>query len=236
MKTILLSAILSLLFISPLFSASPIFHVRTVEGEAALVVQLANLEKARTEIFLQTIEGRRQYSNYFTGRNGHSLKLAMEGMQDGTYLLGMSNRSASELVAFRYASGKISFFEEQDNLSVKNGISRNVSQPLGNKDQVIAHISAARGGGVINVQLSNLKALPVHTSIISLAGVNWYEEVNEVRNGFSRNYLTRGLPDADYYLYIKVGATQAIQFFRIKGDDVVLGNLQRIEVPAGERS
>ncbi len=236
MKTILLSTILSLLFIHPLFSANPIFHVRSVEREAAIVIQLANLEKARTEIFLKTIDGRRQYSNYISGKNGHSLKLAMEGMEDGAYLLGMSNKSGSAFVAFIYSSGKISFFKEQGSPAVKNGVCRNVSQPLGNQEQAIAHISTASGGSAINVQLSNLKSRPVYTRITSLSGINWHQEVEEVRNGFSRNYLTDGLPDGGYYFFFRVGPTQAVQFFRVESGNVMLGNLHRVEAPAGEKS
>lgn len=236
MKTILLNVILSLVLAGPAFSARPVIHVHSVEGKAAIFVQLANLEKARTEVFLKTIDGRLQYSGFISGKNGHTLQLTLDGMEEGAYLLGVSNKATLELRAFLYTSGNINFFEEQGGAAVSKGLSRNVSQPLGEKDPVIASITAADKGALINVQLSNLRSKPVHTRIISLTGISWHEETEEARNGFSRNYITEGLPDGPYYLYVKAGATQLVQFFTVEGGGVVLGSLQRAEAPGGSRS
>ena len=236
MKTILLNAIMCLLAFSPAFSAGPIVHFHAADGEAAVVVQLANLEQARTEIFLKTIDGRLQYSGFISGENGYSLRLAMEGMEEGTYILGVSNKAARELKAFTFFAGRAHFFEGQGKGVTRNGLSRNVSQPLGRKGQVLANISASGEGALINVRLSNLNSEPVQTRITSLTGLNWHQEVEEAHNGFSRNYITEGLPDGAYYLFLKAGATRIVQFFDVEDGQVVLGNLQRAEVPEGSRS
>ncbi|MCB0586792.1 MAG: hypothetical protein KDD06_15900 [Phaeodactylibacter sp.] len=236
MKTILCNVILSLLLFNTAFSAGPVFQVNVVDGEAAVVVQLANLEKTRTEVFLKTIDGRLWYSDFISGENGHSLKLDLEGMEEGAYLLGVSGKKVKAVKAFVFSAGSIHFFEQQDDGTSANGMSRNVSQPLGYKEKVVANISASSRGEFLNVQLSNLKSNPVQARITSLSGLNWHREHQETRNGFSKNYITEGMPEGDYYLYLKSGATEIIQFFSVREGQLALGDLLRAEVPAGSRS
>ena len=233
MKTIFWSAILSLFAFNPAFSARLIVHFHAAESEAAVVVQLANLEQARTEVFLKTIDGRQRYSDFISGENGYSLRLVMEGMEEGSYILGVSNKSAREVKAFTFFAGQVRFFEVQGQGVSRNGLSRNVSQPLGSNEQVLANIGASGEGGLVNVQLSNLNSAPVHTHIISLTGLSWYQGVEESRNGFSRNYITKGLPDGAYYLFLQAGAARIVQFFEIEEGKVLLGSLQRAEAPEG---
>ena len=238
MKTILLNVMFCLLFFNPAFSAKPIVHVNAVEGKPALIVQVANLEKARTEVLLKDMDGRLEYSGHISGRNGHSLKLNLEGLAEGAYLLGVSNRNFREVKAFIIAGGQIRFFESQGAGTDVDGLGRNASQPLSNRGRgdVIANIRTAGGEGLLNVQLSNLRSKPVHTRITSLSGLNWHQEVETARNGFSRNYITKGMPDGAYYLFVEAGQTRIVQFFEIDKGHVVLGSIQRAEVPADMKS
>ena len=213
------------LFVHPAAASSHII-ARFTPGETAktIEVQLANLQKKRTQVAIQDVHGKLWFSEYIDAEDGYTKKLNLTGMPDGAYLCFVQNKSDRHTRAFRLTQTTLTFFEP----SGPSNSGAGVLVHTGGSRPCIARIAAA-ADPVIRLQLANLDQQDALIRLVALGDGIAFEQKVTGEYGYAKQLNLKGMPPGRYFLYIKIGDASLIQYIRFEPDGLQLEEIQRLE-------
>ena len=190
------------------------------ETPKAIAVELRDLDGARTHIHIMNYQGVTVYSDYLWGEDRYAANYVMEGMPLGDYLIHISNRTGRKVRAIHLSDENLSLFtftrpqasgKESDFTAAKR------------EGQFLARFSTVEGEPALGVQLANLKYQPTTLFMARLEGIPIMDKKLDNPHAYARQLNLNGLPEGNYYYYVKNRETSLFQMFRIKGESVELG-------------
>lgn len=193
------------------------FEKGSVPGK--VVLRLANLEKQSTQIAVQSVDGTIWFSKYIRRKSGFATKLDLRRLPDGDYVLFVRNRNGMSAKVFSMAANDIAFFENTSQKS-KEG-------------QLITHFNDM-GDLSMGVQLANLQNRPVSIQVVTMGYEQLFSNTISGNNGFAKSFNMSNASEGDYFVHVKAFDATVVQFFKVVGNQLMLGNRQRLGRPIEE--
>lgn len=209
-------------------TTTPPMIIRISQGEPAksIDVQLANLQRQRTQIAIQDVNGKLWYSEFCEKEDGYAKRLNLDGMPEGQYVCFVKNRRGHSTRAFRLNANDLSFFETPG------------SSNLGDNHRVYtgaARASIVRIGAdetnVIHLQLANLQQQNALIRLNALGEGVAFEQKVQGQSGYAQKINLTGMIPGAYFLYLKAGNAAMIQHFNLDAEGIELGKLEQLDQP-----
>lgn len=201
--------------------------VRITKGDAVkmLNVQVANLQKERTQVCLQDMDGKIWFSDYVLREAAYAKKFNLNGMPDGDYLFFVSNKRGSHLQMITMGERHIDFFRPIIAEPI-NPVAVFAGTNIKKRGKLITYITK-QNDNTIGVQLANLEGKAATIRINAVGEAMAFSETTEGKEGYAKLLNTTGMIPGKYFLYVKTEKTTVVQFFDVTKEGVKLGNGQK---------
>ena len=204
---------------------APSMIVRISKGDDAksIALQLANLQKYRTQIAVQDLAGKLWYSEYVEREDGFAQKLDLSALPDGAYICFVKNRAGEYTRSFSLRGTALVFFENGS----KCNSGAAVFVHTGKERPAMARIAAV--SDAIRLQLNNLMKSDVLIQLhVPGVGVAFQEQVSG-ENGYAKMIRLGGMDKGNYLLYLKIGNTMLMQHLELTKEGVQMGALEHLD-------
>lgn len=233
MKNLLLLTAMLFTFTMTIASNDPIIiHIQKA-GNQKIEVQLANLEKKRTSIFIQDVKGNTWVTDYAWNEAGYNKMIDMSDMPTGDYLVVVTKQRNVYAKAFTLTPKYLIFFETEKKNITRNTTAQLVSFQNKNRTQqsIIANIRA-QDKNVINIQLANLQSKPVTTNLYHIGNTSALEDKVAGENGYNKDWNLSGMPYGSYYVHVQTPEESILVFFDFTVNGIVVKSKQHLFMPS----
>jgi len=205
-----------------------IVSIEKSDDAKALEIRLANLEMKHTQITLLDAEGKSWYFHNVSKDVGYSAKLNLEGMPDNDYVVFIKNKKGQHFQAFSMEGEDITFFQLQNAGSIKNLTASLENYEMKETAQLISKVTAEMNRS-LGVRIANLKEAPTTLRLFSDGGTKIQTEKVANEHAYAKNWDLQNVADGNYFLYIESGNTTVVQSIKVKGNNVEIGAVQRLD-------
>lgn len=233
MKNLCLLTVVLFTYITLNANDDPIIvKIRQVDAKK-IDIQLANLEKKRTGIFILNIKGGTWLSDYTWNETGYHKIIDMTEMPTGEYLIIVSKREYVFAKAFELTSKHLIFFdiekkdtEYRTTAQLVNLNNKNIAQK-----SIIANVTAQNANS-IKVQLANLQGKLVIMNLYHIGNSSAFEDKVSGEIGYNKDWNLTGMPYGSYYVHLQTLAEESIVvFFDFTADGIMLKSKQYLFMP-----
>lgn len=215
------------LFARPAAAASPmIARFTPAESAKTIDVQLANLQKQRTHVAIQDMQGKLWFSEYIDREDGYAKKLSLSGMPEGAYVCFVQNKSDRFTQAFRLDAAALVFFEPSDARNSGAGMLVHT----GGSRPCIVRIGTG-SDQLIRLQMANVGQQNVLIRLNALGDGLAFEQKITGEQAYAQNLNLQGMAAGDYFLYLKIGEASLIQYVRLSSAGLQLEGIERLDGP-----
>lgn len=211
---------------SAMAASTPAMIIRITPGEASksIDVQLANLQRQRTQIAIQDVNGKLWYSEFCEKENGYAKRLNLDGIPEGQYICFVQNRRGRSTQAFRMQTNALSFFEApaKSNVDDTHRVYTGVAHPS------IVRIKA-ENANTIQLQLANLQHQNVLIRLNALGEGTAFEQKLQGHAGYAQKIDLTGMLPGAYFLYLKAGDAVLIQHLNLSAEGIQFGKLEKFD-------
>ncbi len=211
-------------------AANLILKIEPGNTPKTLQIRLANLQKFRTEIAIQSTDGTVWHSQFINNKTGYSALFDLKTIADGEFILFVKNKKSSVSQGFSMNGNDFAFFQKMEAAPQKS-LAQLVSQNTDEKGKLITHFTST-GGLFFDLQLANLQKQPTAVRINSLGGGSLFDEKVCGEIGYAKSINLTGAQNGQYFIAIRAGDATVVQFFSIKNNELTFGGSQRLERPA----
>ncbi|MCB0520583.1 MAG: hypothetical protein H6577_24700 [Lewinellaceae bacterium] len=194
-------------------------------GQEAMTIemQLSHLNKQRTVVSLQDMEGKEWFSTVIWKKETAGKLLNLSGMPTGDYLLWITGGAGEYLQMLNLGHETVKLFEpaSQEDL-VEGTVMFTGTKKVG---KTIARITP-EGNKSIAVQLANLKKEATTVALYSVgAGPLLVQKIKD-EQAYARNFNMEGMPYGSYFLSLHTKEATICQFFILSKDGLTFGPVQ----------
>jgi len=194
----------------------------------AIDVQLANLQKVRTEVNITDVKGKIWFQEYAWGVHGYAKTLKLEEMPPGEYVLLIRNRHQRYVQVFAKAEGFVVFFERVDEPR-RGAVARLASNKPAYDSRMLISRYTIDGPRGVNIQMANLLDKKTVIQLKGMSGNTLYEEAIEGENGYAKRINLEKVANGNYYFLVHTGNTVQVQFLCINSKSLELRERQQLE-------
>ena len=197
--------------------------VRINKGKEAKTIemQLANLEKQRTHIAIQDMEGKVWHSQYVWRKNGFVQRFNLNALPDGDYLCFVQNEKELFTRGLEMNPDDVAFFEMTD--PADWGKSRLLY--AGMDKPSIVRIAEA-GSASLDVQVANLQRQYAIVQLHALGESVIFERNFKGKDAIAEKIHFNGVTPGHYFIYVKVGNASVMQMIEWSSGTIKLGNME----------
>ncbi len=226
---ILLVSLVAMVFTLNANSINPvIISIKKSDDAKALEIRLANLEMKNTQISILDVEGKSWYFQNISREVGFATNFNLEGMPDNDYVVFIKNKNGQHFQAFSMEGKEITFFELQNTGSIKNLTASLENYEMKDSPQMIVKVTSEANRS-LGVRVANLKEEPVTIRLFSDGGSKIHTEKIANKHAYAKNWDLQKVVDGNYFLYIESGNTTVVQSITVKGNNVQVGDVQRLD-------
>jgi len=226
---ILLVSLVAMVFTLNANSINPvIISIKKSDDAKALEIRLANLEMKNTQISILDVEGKSWYFHNISKDVGFSTKLNLEGMPDNDYVVFIKNKNGQHFQAFSMEGKEITFFALQNNGNIKNLTASLENYEMKDAAQMIVKVTGEANRS-LGVRVANLKEESVTFRLFSDGGSKIHTEKIANEHAYAKNWDLKKVVDGNYFLYVESGNTTVVQSITVKGNNVQVGDVQRLD-------
>lgn len=207
---------------------------------SAITLQLANLERQRTQVLLEDMQGGVWHSGFVWGEKGYIERFNFEGMPDGDYLFYVGNSEFQRVQLLNIHNGEIQFFEERPYTPVirdQAAYSALTSYPANKQGKLITFLTQP-DKNVLGVQLANLREKPFTISINKIGAGKMFSYSEKGVQGYAQRLNMEGMQDGMYYLRIATQDRTLVQFFSMDKENggILFEEIQSIKTPVNPQN
>lgn len=228
-QMILLVSLVAMVFTLNATSINPVIvSIKKSDDAKALEIRLANLEMKNTQISILDAEGKSWYFHNVSKDVGYSTKLNLEGMPDNDYVVFVKNKKGQHFQAFSMEGEGITFFQFQNAGTIKNLTASLESYEMKDAPRLITKVTPETNRS-LNVRVANLKKAPTTLRLFSDSGtkIQTVKVANE--HAYAKNWDLQNVADGNYFLYIESENSKVVQSIKVKGNNVEIGEVQRLD-------
>lgn len=197
-------------------------------GFNAIDVQLANLQKERTEVNITDVKGKIWFQEYAWGVHGYAKSLKLEVMPPGEYILLIRNPHHRYVQVFAKTEGYVVFFERDDEPR-RGAVARLASNKPAYDSRVLISRYTIDGPRGVNIQMANLLDKKTVIQLKGMSGNTLYEEAIEGESGYAKRINLENVANGNYYFLVHTGNTVQVQFLCINSQSLELRERQHLE-------
>ncbi|MEK7257006.1 MAG: hypothetical protein AAB316_19790 [Bacteroidota bacterium] len=205
--------------------------VKLNEGEdgKSLQLQLANLQKLRTCVGIQDLQGKVWFVEYVWRENGYHKSLNIKGMPAGTYFLWVKNKQVETHRSFEFNGNGITFFDQEKEALEAEPEAVFTGGNSAEEGKLIARVTPA-GKAALDVQLANLQRQPLTLRLSAVGESEVFSENVRNEHAFAKKLNFKGMTPGSYFLSIETQGATLVAFFTLSGDDGLrLDSVQKLE-------
>ena len=207
-------------------TTTPQMIIRISQGKPAksIDIQLANLQRQRTQIAIQDVNGKLWYSEFCEKEDGYAKRLNLDGIPEGQYVCFVKNRRGHSTQAFRLNANGLSFFETpgSSNAGEAHRVYTGAARPS------IVRIGADETNA-IHLQLANLQQQNVLIRLNALGEGVAFEQKVQGERGYAQKINLTGMVPGAYFLYLKAGNAALIQHLNLSAEGIQFGKLEQLD-------
>ena len=203
-----------------IFSGKMIVKVKDTDHEKTLSLQLANLDKQFTNIYIVGVDDRVWYNDYIWNKNGYSANIDLSALESGDYMLCINNSIERAAVALFVTNEQVVFVNTNRPgfTLTKEAYFRPTAY-----SRLLAHMYVDGARPALGVRLANLNEGETTVRLSGFGGQVLFDETFKGQVGYHKMIDLTGVQDGSYYLYLNTVEAKVFQMMEMNDGALLLG-------------